>query len=313
MIRDHLKAEGRIGAPELHKLLSDAIAVLKKEPNLIMLEEPVVIIGDIHGQFFDMIHMFEKVIDIRPQARLLFLGDYVDRGLFSIEVCVFLLSLKLSNPEDVVLLRGNHESRAMTTHFTFRNDVLRQYGDESIYEKFMECFDCLPVSCVVNEDYLCMHGGVSPILNDVKDIHRINRFEEPGLSGLLCDLLWSDPVDDGIAQKISFMENKERDCSVKFGLKPVKTLLKKSNFLSVVRAHQVQIDGYKMHRWRGKAIPSGITVFSAPNYCDQMGNKGAYIRFNGSDMVPHFTQFEAAPHPDVKAMHYASNMFSQGF
>ena len=103
----------------------------------------------------------------------------------------------------------------------------------------MECFDCMPVCCVVNEDYVCMHGGLSPTLTDVSEIAHMNRFEEPGLYGLLCDLLWSDPVDDEISNRVTFMENKERDCSVKYGHKPVKALLKKNNFLSVVRAHQV--------------------------------------------------------------------------
>ncbi len=125
----------------------------------------------------------------------------------------------------------------MTSHFTFRSDVLHHYDSEPLYNRFMECFDCMPVTCVVNEDYICMHGGISPQLSDVQEILAINRFEEPGLSGLLCDLMWSDPVEDSLAPKVSFMENKERDCSCKFGHKPVKSLLKKNNFLSVIRAH----------------------------------------------------------------------------
>jgi serine/threonine-protein phosphatase 2B catalytic subunit len=143
----------------------------------------------------------------------------------------------LNYPKEVVLLRGNHESRAMTEHFTFRNEVLAKYKEEQVYELFLECFESMPLSAVVNNDYLCMHGGISPHLADAEEINKIDRFQEPPLSGLLCDLLWADPVDDTHAMKVNFSENKERECSVKFGLKPVKNLLKKNNFLSIIRAH----------------------------------------------------------------------------
>lgn len=160
------------------------------------IKEPVIIVGDIHGQYYDMIHMFEKVVDARnlSATNMLFLGDYVDRGNYSIEVCIFLFALKIQYPHNIILLRGNHESRAMTEHFTFREEVLRKYDeDESVYEAFIECFESLPLAADVNGDYLCMHGGISPELKTVDDINKIDRFIEPPLSGFLCDLLWSDP------------------------------------------------------------------------------------------------------------------------
>lgn len=131
-----------------------------------------------------------------PKSKLLFLGDYVDRGIFSIEVCLFVFTLKMNFPNEVILLRGNHESRAMTEHFTFRNEVLSKYKQESIYELFIECFESMPLAAIVNNDYFCMHGGISPSMNDLEDINKVNRFIEPPLSGLLCDLLWADPCDD---------------------------------------------------------------------------------------------------------------------
>lgn len=101
---------------------------MRKEPNVIRIKEPVVIVGDIHGQFYDMIHMFEKVVDPRglPGTNMLFLGDYVDRGSYSFEVIIFLYALKINFPSEISLLRGNHESVAMTEHFTFRDEVLRK-------------------------------------------------------------------------------------------------------------------------------------------------------------------------------------------
>jgi serine/threonine-protein phosphatase 2B catalytic subunit len=171
---------------------------------------------------------------------MLFLGDYVDRGNFSIEVLIFLYSLKLNFPNEIILLRGNHESRAMTEHFTFRQEVLKKYdGDQSLYELFIETFEAMPIAADVNGDYLCMHGGISPDLNTLEDINKINRFIEPPLSGFLCDLLWSDPGADKEARTLKFAKNVERECSFRFGLEPVKQILKNNNFLSISRAHQV--------------------------------------------------------------------------
>lgn len=171
---------------------------------------------------------------------MLFLGDYVDRGNFSIEVLIFLYSLKLNFPNEIILLRGNHESRAMTEHFTFRQEVLKKYdGDQSLYELFIETFEAMPIAADVNGDYLCMHGGISPDLNTLEDINKINRFIEPPLSGFLCDLLWSDPGADKEARTLKFAKNVERECSFRFGLEPVKQILKNNNFLSIIRAHQV--------------------------------------------------------------------------
>ena len=261
---------------------------IEHEPNVIKIKEPVIIVGDIHGQFYDMIHMFEKVVDNRnlPKTNMLFLGDYVDRGNYSIEVCIFLFSLKINFPQEITLLRGNHESVAMTEHFTFREEVLRKYGgDESVFDAFIEAFESMPLAADVNGDYLCMHGGISPELTTVDDINKIDRYIEPPLQGFLCDLLLSDPCGDKEARNHKFSKNVERECSFKFGLDPVKQILKKNNFLSIIRAHQVQIDGYKMHRWGGaQAFPSVITVFSAPNYCGSYKNKGAVILIENDKM-----------------------------
>ena len=171
---------------------------------------------------------------------MLFLGDYVDRGNFSIEVLIFLYSLKLNFPNEIIMLRWNHESRAMTEHFTFRQEVLKKYdGDQDLYELFIETFEAMPIAADVNGDYLCMHGGISPDLNTLEDINKINRFIEPPLSGFLCDLLWSDPGADKEARTLKFAKNVERECSFRFGLEPVKQILKNNNFLSIIRAHQV--------------------------------------------------------------------------
>lgn len=134
----------------------------------------MIVIGDIHGQFFDMMHMYEKMVK-PPVAHLLFLGDYVDRGIFSVEVLIFLFALKACFPNRVTMLRGNHECRAMTEFFTFREECIRKY-DQEVYEMFMETFDLMPVAAVANKDYLCVHGGISPTLNNAEDINQLDRF-----------------------------------------------------------------------------------------------------------------------------------------
>ena len=146
---------------------------------------------------------------------------------------------QLNFPRNVIMLRGNHESRAMTEHFTFRSEILQKFHDEEIYELFIRCFESMPIAADVNGDYLCMHGGISPELKVKSDIDSVNRFIEPPLKGFLCDLLWSDPMDDRDARKMRFSPNPQRECSVKFGLDPVKEILRTNNFISVIRAHQV--------------------------------------------------------------------------
>ena len=154
----------------------------------------------------------------------------------------------------------------MTQHFTFREETIRKY-DEDFYNLMMELFDSMPLSAIVNKKYLCVHGGISPDLKKIENFENINRFKEPPTEGLFCDLLWSDPLDDEAAVEYEYKDNKDRECSYLFGRKPVKKLLEKNDLMSVVRAHQVQVEGYKMHRWDGEAsFPYVITIFSAPNY-----------------------------------------------
>jgi serine/threonine-protein phosphatase 2B catalytic subunit len=168
--------------------------MLKKESNLVQVEEPICVVGDIHGQYYDMLNMISKAGE-PGTLNYLFLGDYVDRGIMGIEVCLLLFAIKLNYPKNVVMLRGNHESRNMTEAFTFRVEVLERY-DAEVYDLFMEAFDALPISALVAKKYLAMHGGISPDLHKLEDINKIDRFAEIPLDGIFCDLMWADPMDD---------------------------------------------------------------------------------------------------------------------
>lgn len=138
------------------------------------------------------------------------MGDYVDRGIFSMEVVILLFALKLNYPESLLLLRGNHECRNMTQHFTFREEAINKY-DEEVYNLTMEVFDALPLAAVVNKKYLAVHGGISPELKKLDNFEKIDRFKEPPTEGLFCDLLWSDPLDDAGALEYDYKDNDERE------------------------------------------------------------------------------------------------------
>ena len=139
-------------------------------------------------------------------------------------------------PKNVVLLRGNHESRNMTENFTFREEVLQRY-DEEIYNLFMDLFDAMPISALVDGKYFAMHGGISPELSKLDQVDKIDRFQEVPLEGLFCDLLWSDPLGDEIANSKDYIDNEERECSYLFGKKPCKKLLDSNNLMSILRGH----------------------------------------------------------------------------
>lgn len=151
-------------------------------------------------------------------------------------------------PQNFYLLRGNHECRGITEHFTFRQEVLDKF-DLEVYDLIMLCFDTMPLVAVVNQQYLCMHGGVSPLMKTLESVNDVSRFSEIPLEGMLCDIVWADPIDDEVADRYDFMENPERACSYKYGLTPAKKLLDDNDLTLLVRAHQVQVQGYKMHYW----------------------------------------------------------------
>lgn len=275
----------------------------------------------------------------------LFLGDYVDRGYFSIECFIFLLAIKINYPNRMHLLRGNHECRHLTKHFTFKLECEYKYGNASlnnsnlnnanssinannsnnaknsnnsninakneidnmsnvgIYEKCMEAFDALPLAALVNDQLFCVHGGIGPDLKSPRDINSIDRFREPSKSGLFCDLLWSDPSEDYGEDTVdlggtgnAFLENNSRGCSCRYTYKAVCSFLNRNHLLAVVRGHEAQDSGYRLYR-SGVAgeFPSLITVFSAANYIDIYGNKGACIYYDFNSI--NIRQFNAAPHP----------------
>lgn len=280
--------------------------MLRSMPSLIDITVPdgnhFTVCGDVHGQFYDLLNIFELNGLPSEDNPYLFNGDFVDRGSFSVEVILTLFAFKCMSPSAMYLSRGNHESKSMNKIYGFEGEVKSKLS-ETFVELFAEVFCCLPLAHVINDKVFVVHGGLFSV-DGVKlsDIRAIDRFCEPPEEGLMCELLWSDP------QPQLGRGPSKRGVGLAFGADVTKRFLQENNLDLIVRSHEVKDEGYEIEH-DGKLI----TVFSAPNYCDQMGNKGAFIRFKAPDLKPDVVSFSAVPHPDVKPMAYASNflrMFS---
>ncbi|KAK5668029.1 hypothetical protein QVD99_005073 [Batrachochytrium dendrobatidis] len=295
-LKQHFIREGRLTTEQAVFIINTATTILKKEPNLLDLDAPLTVCGDIHGQFFDLMKLFE-VGGNPAETRYLFLGDYVDRGYFSMECVLYLFALKIWYPSTLFMLRGNHECRHLTDYFTFKTEAKHKYSEE-VYEAALASFCALPLGAVMNKQFLCIHGGLSPDLNTLDDLRHLNRFREPPTHGLMCDLLWSDPLEDFGQERTNefFAHNSVRGCSYFFSYHAACAFLEKNNLLSIIRAHEAQDAGYRMYRkTRTTGFPSVITIFSAPNYLDVYNNKAAILKYENN--VMNIRQFNCSPHP----------------
>jgi serine/threonine-protein phosphatase PP1 catalytic subunit len=235
------------------------------EPTLLKLQPEIIVAGDTHGQFFDLLRLFEMG-GSPPKTRWLFLGDYVDRGHNSIETIVLLFALKLRYPNNIFLLRGNHEDASLNKVYGFYDECKRKYSIK-LWKTFVDCFNMMPIAAVIGEKILCMHGGLSPDLQSTSQIDLVERPFSIPESGIVCDLLWSDP-DPGI----SGWAHNDRGVSYTFGADVVKKFLKENKLDLICRAHQVVEDGYEFFCDRGL-----ITIFSAPNYDNSFKNCAAVL------------------------------------
>ena len=235
------------------------------QPILLELEAPIKICGDIHGQYYDLLRLFEYG-GYPPESNYLFLGDYVDRGKQSIEAVCLLLAYKIKFPENFFIIRGNHECASINRIYGFYDECKKRYSIK-LWKTFTDCFNCLPVAALLDDKILCMHGGLSSELEKVEQIKNIVRPTDVPEQGLLCDLLWSDPEEN----KTGFGPN-DRGVSVTFNTKVVETFLKNNDLDLICRAHQVVEEGYEFFANRQL-----VTVFSAPNYCGEFDNSGAMM------------------------------------
>jgi len=296
LLKEHFVLEGRLEEDAALAIINQGSDVLRQEETMLYIEAPVTVCGDIHGHFFDLMKLFEVGGD-PAKTNYLFLGDYVDRGYYSIECVLYLWALKILYPNTLHLLRGNHECRHLTEYFTFKQECSIKYSD-NIYEACMKGFDCLPLAALMNEQFLCVHGGLSPELHTLEDIKKLDRFKEPPAFGPMCDLLWSDPLEE-FGNELSnehFSHNTVRGCSYFYSYPAVCEFLHNNSLLSMIRAHEAQDAGYRMYKKSSSTgFPSLITIFSAPNYLDVYNNKAAVLKYENN--VMNIRQFNASSHP----------------
>ena len=288
----------------------DEIATQITAASLTVVDVPIeedhhlTIVGDLHGQFFDLAKIFEMNGNPSPVNRYIFNGDFVDRGAFGVEVVVTLFAWKSLYPEYVTLLRGNHEIRSVNESYGFKEEVRHKYGNEKLFGKFNAVFQKLPLAAIVKEKVFVVHGGLPRHENGQVKVDTIRQLAfdaEPRERSIMSDLLWSDPQDDyGIAMS-------PRNVGVLFGPDVTQRFLHANNLDLIVRSHELCADGYRIQEG-GKVV----TIFSAPNYCGRCGNLAAFARFN-SDLKMTIRQFPATARPASPGSKVSKSPVSSAF
>eukprot|EP00747_Dinoflagellata_sp_TGD_P187398 gnl/TRDRNA2_/TRDRNA2_45036_c0_seq1.p1 gnl/TRDRNA2_/TRDRNA2_45036_c0~~gnl/TRDRNA2_/TRDRNA2_45036_c0_seq1.p1 ORF type:complete len:322 (-),score=61.07 gnl/TRDRNA2_/TRDRNA2_45036_c0_seq1:114-1079(-) len=267
---------------EVKQLCDLAKEVLSNESNVQPVRCPVTICGDIHGQFHDLMELF-RIGGYCPDTNYLFLGDYVDRGYFSVEVVSLLMCFKVRYPGRITILRGNHESRQITQIYGFYDECLRKYSSPSAWKGFTDLFDYLPLTALVENKIFSQHGGLSPSIDNLDDVRQLDRIQEVPHEGAMCDLLWSDP-EDRLGWGVS-----PRGAGYTFGQDISEKFNQSNGLILIARAHQLIMEGYN---WcHGEQV---VTIFSAPNYCYRCGNQAAIMEID-EKMGYAFLQFDPAP------------------
>lgn len=279
---DQLRKCDYLKESEVKALCSKAREILSEESNVQVLNSPMTICGDIHGQLYDLVELF-KIGGECPKTNYIFMGDFVDRGYNSVETFLLLLALKVRYPDRITLIRGNHESRQITQVYGFYDECMKKYSSVNVWRYCTEVFDYLALAAVIDGKVFCVHGGLSPSINTIDDLKSINRKQEVPHEGPMCDLLWSDP------EEIQGWSVSPRGAGWLFGGDIVSKFNHNNGIELVARAHQLVMEGY-----RSMFDNSLVTVWSAPNYCYRCGNVAAILELD-EHLSRAYKTFEAAP------------------
>ena len=265
-------------------LISKAKTLINSQPIFLELESPITVCGDIHGQYPDLLKLFE-LGGFPPNTNYIFLGDYVDRGKQSLECICLLLAYKIKYEENFFLLRGNHECASINRIYGFFDECKRRYNVK-LWKNFVDLFNYLPIAASIDDKIFMVHGGLSPELKTVEQLQKIKRPTDVPDDGLLCDILWSDPDENA-----SGWGANDRGVSVTFNETVLKNFLEKNELDLLCRAHQVVEDGYEFFGNRQL-----VTVFSAPNYCGEFDNSGAIMDVD-EELMCSFKVIKGEPKP----------------
>ncbi|CAD5216698.1 unnamed protein product [Bursaphelenchus xylophilus] len=256
---------------EMNKLCRLLRNRLSGTPSVVQVQSPVTVCGDIHGQFYDLLKLFS--IGGEPgNVNYVFLGDYVDRGHYSLETLTLLFLYSVCYPDSVTLIRGNHETRRISIQYGFYEECQQKYGHTAVWLSCCRVFDLLPIAALIDNEYYCVHGGISPNLRSIDRIMSLQRDMEVPLSGVLSDVLWSDPEEH-----IRLFAPNQRGAGYLFGEEAVDEFLAENNVKMILRSHQLVMEGFKFLFCKKLA-----TVWSAPNYCYRCGNIASMFNINGN-------------------------------
>ncbi|KAK8566399.1 hypothetical protein V6N13_002110 [Hibiscus sabdariffa] len=271
---------------EIADLCESAERIFNVEPTVLQLKAPIKIFGDLHGQFGDLMRLFDEYGAPSTAGDIayidyLFLGDYVDRGQHSLETITLLLALKVEYPNNVHLIRGNHEAADINALFGFRIECIERMGERDgiwAWHRINRLFNWLPLAALIEKKIICMHGGIGRSINHVEQIESLQRpiTMEAG-SIVLMDLLWSDPTENDSVEGLR--PNARGPGLVTFGPDRVMEFCNNNDLQLIVRAHECVMDGFERF-----AQGHLITLFSATNYCGSANNAGAILVL-GRDLV----------------------------
>ncbi|TPX70654.1 hypothetical protein SpCBS45565_g01620 [Spizellomyces sp. 'palustris'] len=293
LYRKQLLSEGVV-----KELCEKAKEILVREGNVAQVSAPVTLVGDVHGQFYDVLEIF-KIGGWAPFTNYVFLGDYVDRGYYSVETITLLTCLKLRWPDRITLVRGNHESRAT---YGFYTECMRKYGNANVWTYFTDLFDYLVLSVVIDDTIFCVHGGLSPSLHTIDQIRVIDRFREIPHEGAMADLVWSDPISTPSFASLGGGTDEKGDFAISprgagylFGKEVTRKFLEVNGMGHICRAHQLCMEGYQI-----LFDDMLSTVWSAPNYCYRAGNMASVLEI-GPELRRYFNVFGPCPDQDRDA------------
>uniref|UniRef100_A0A8R1DV07 Serine/threonine-protein phosphatase n=2 Tax=Caenorhabditis japonica TaxID=281687 RepID=A0A8R1DV07_CAEJA len=272
-----------VNEQELQQLCVVAKSVFASQPSLLEVEPPIIVCGDIHGQYSDLLRIFDKN-GFPPDVNFLFLGDYVDRGRQNIETICLMFCFKIKYPENFFMLRGNHECPAINRVYGFYEECNRRYKTTRLWAQFQDTFNWMPLCGLIGARILCMHGGLSPHLQSLDQLRNLPRPQDPPNPSIGIDLLWADPD-----QWVKGWQANTRGVSYVFGQDVVADLCQRLELDLVARAHQVVQDGYEFF-----ASKKMVTIFSAPHYCGQFDNSAATMKVD-ENMVCTFVMYKPTP------------------
>ena len=268
---------------EIQGLCAQARDLLDKLENVATLSCPITVCGNIYGQFDDLLEIFDVGGEV-PETNYIFLGNLVDRGYNSVETFIFLLTLKIKYPNRITLLRGSHESKQITQIYGFYDECSRKYGSVNVWRMCTDIFELFQLAAVIENKVFCIHGGLSPNVDTIDDIRKLDRKQEVPIDGPMSDILWSSP--DPAVKTFQFPR---KGAGYLFGEDDVKKFNHQNNIELIARSHDFIEGGYQF-----MFDDRLVTVWSAPNYLYICGNDASIMEYD-EHMNRAFKIFEACP------------------